>query len=246
MAEQDKLRQFISALRPEFTNVDWTALARKVLVENPQQAWRELPGKLQASRDLLAQDINRQPGQPINPQLMDQFMNLTGGFAPMGITKAIKPNAQNMSDMLPATYDDVTQLPIPKQFGGVKTEDYLFHGGVKGKLQNAPVTSFSKSPQEALEYTTISGGDMAAIPKSALNIYKGTDDALNKAIFDNDLDALKRAGYDGADLRSVYPGGYREVIVWNLEKALDKALYAPVSPMNGTIGIKRKLQSLLD
>lgn len=84
MAEQDKLRQFISALRPEFTNVDWTALARKVLVENPQQAWRELPGKLQASRDLLNQ---YEPGKGIDPRLMDQFMNLTGSFAPMGITK---------------------------------------------------------------------------------------------------------------------------------------------------------------
>lgn len=85
MAEQDKLRQFISALRPEFTNVDWTALARKVLVENPQQAWRELPGKLQASRELLSQDIARKPGEPINPELMNQFMGLTG-FAPAGIT----------------------------------------------------------------------------------------------------------------------------------------------------------------
>ena len=92
MAEQDKLRQFISALRPEFTNVDWTALARKVLVENPQQAWRELPGKLQASRDLLNQ---YEPGKGIDPRLMDQFMNLTGSFAPMGMTKAVAPVVQS-------------------------------------------------------------------------------------------------------------------------------------------------------
>jgi hypothetical protein len=70
-------------MRPEFTNVDWTALARKVLVENPQQAWNELPGKLQASRDLLNQ---YEPGKGIDPRLMDQFMNLTGAFAPMGLT----------------------------------------------------------------------------------------------------------------------------------------------------------------
>ncbi len=82
MVDPEKLRQFLGAMRPEFTNVDWTALARKVLVENPQQAWRELPGKLQASRDLLNQ---YEPGKGIDPRLMDQFMNLTGSFAPMGI-----------------------------------------------------------------------------------------------------------------------------------------------------------------
>jgi hypothetical protein len=83
VVDPEKLRQFLGALRPEFTNVDWTALARKVLVENPQQAWNELPGKLQASRDLLNQ---YEPGKGIDPRLMDQFMNLTGSFAPMGLT----------------------------------------------------------------------------------------------------------------------------------------------------------------
>ena len=68
----------MQALKP-----DLPGLARQVFIENPQTALRELPGKLQASRDLLNQ---YEPGKGIDPRLMDQFMNLTGSFAPMGVT----------------------------------------------------------------------------------------------------------------------------------------------------------------
>ena len=187
-------------------------------------------------------------------RLTDMIMAGPLGFAPAGITKVTKWS-------LPAQYDDVTKLPIPKEFGGIKTEDYLFHGGIKGKLDPASQrrdlqgaaevdgivpTSFSKSPQEALEYTTIAGGDMMAIPKSALNIYKGGNDALNQAVMSNNIRALKDAGYDGVDLQAINPGGYREVVVWNLDKAVDKALYAPVSSVGGEIAITQPLKSLLD
>lgn len=91
MVDQEKLRQLLGAMRPEFTNVDWTALARKVLVENPQQAWRELPGKLQASRDLLNQ---YEPGKPISQELLDQMLGLTS-FG--GVTKSVKPAAENFA-----------------------------------------------------------------------------------------------------------------------------------------------------
>ena len=67
----------MQALKP-----DLPGLARQVFIENPQTALRELPGKLQASRDLLNQ---YEPGKGIDPKLMDQFMNLTGSFAPAGI-----------------------------------------------------------------------------------------------------------------------------------------------------------------
>jgi len=187
-------------------------------------------------------------------KLTDMIMAGPLGFAPIGTIKSAKWS-------LPAEYDDVTKLPIPKEFGGVKTEEYLFHGGIRGKLDpkstkrylqgveevNGIVpTSFSKSPQEALEYTTIAGGDMVAIPKSALNIYKGGNDTLNKAVMSNNMKALKDAGFDGVDFQAIAPSGYREVVVWGLDKVVDKALYAPVKPIGGTIGITQPLKSLLD
>lgn len=78
MIDPEKMRLFMQALKP-----DLPGLARQVFIENPQTAMRELPGKLQASRDLLNQ---YEPGKGIDPRLMDQFMNLTGSFAPMGVT----------------------------------------------------------------------------------------------------------------------------------------------------------------
>lgn len=259
--DSTKLNQFLAALRPELANVDWAALARRVLVENPQTAMRELPGRLQGATDLLMQYnpgglVPNQPPTPpeVQQQLLGMAMDKGMAFAPMGMTKAAKW-------ALPAQYDDVTKLPIPKEFGGIKTDDYLFHGGIKGKLDVASQrrylqgaeavddlvpTSFSKSPQEALEYTTIAGGDMVAIPKSSLNLYKGGDDALNNAVMQGDLQALKKAGFDGVDLRAIYPGGYREVVVWDLSKVADKALYAPVQPVGGSVGITQPLKSLLD
>lgn len=77
MIDLEKLRLFVQALKPDLPGV-----ARQIFVDNPKQAWQELPGKLQASRELLNQ---YQPGQGIDPRLMDQFMNLTGSFAPAGI-----------------------------------------------------------------------------------------------------------------------------------------------------------------
>jgi hypothetical protein len=160
---------------------------------------------------------------------------------------------------LPSQYDDVTQLPIPKEFGGVKTEEYLFHGGIKGDLSTKGYdpylqgaarvddivpTSFSQSPQEALEYTTIAGGDMVAIPKSSLNLYKGGNEGLTNAALQADLQTLKNAGFDGVDLREIRPGGYREVLVWGLDKVSDKALYAPVGVVDGNVGIKNPLKKL--
>jgi len=193
-----------------------------------------------------------------NPQALNQLTQMITsgplGFAPAGMTKIAKWS-------LPAEYDDVTKLSIPKEFGGVKTEEYLFHGGVSGKLDpkstkrylqgveevNGIVpTSFSKSPQEALEYTTIAGGDMVAIPKSSLNIYEGGNKNLDKAILNGNTQVLKDAGYDGVDLQTVRPGGYREVVVWGLDKVMDKALYAPVGISQGEIAITQPLKSLLD
>lgn len=249
----DFVRYLETQERPEFLprQLDVMGLIRRLAITNPMTAARELPGKLAESRQMLE---NYEPGQQVSPELMNQFMNLVGGFAPTGVTKVAKW-------ALPSQYDDVTKLPIPKEFGGIKTEDYLFHGGIKGKLDVASKrkdlqgagevggvipTSFSKSPQEALEYTTIAGGDMVAIPKSSLNLYKGGDDALNNAVMQGDLQALKKAGFDGVDLREIYPGGYREVLVWDLNKVADKALYAPVQSVDGSVGITEPLKSLLD
>lgn len=183
------------------------------------------------------------------------------GFAPMGMTSAIGKKAVQESMSLPHNIEDVTTIPIPSKFGGVNTEEYLFHGGIKGKLdpmskrrnlQGAEAvddivpTSFSKSPQEALEYTTVSGGDIVAIPKSSVKIYEGGNKKLDEAFMSNNIKALKDAGYDGVDTRSIYPGGYREVVIWNLDKAAKKALYAPVSSTPTETYIREKLRSLLD
>ena len=253
MIDPEKMRLFMQALKP-----DLPRLARQVFIENPQTAMRELPGKLQASRDFLNQ---YEPGQGIDPRLMDQFMNLTGSFAPMGMTSAIGKKAVQESMSLPHGIEDVTTIPIPSKFGGVNTEEYLFHGGIKGKLdpmskrrnlQGAEAidgivpTSFSKSPQEALEYTSISGGDIVAIPKSSVKIYEGGNKKLDEAFMSNNIKALKDAGYDGVDTRSIYPGSYREVVIWNLDKAAKNALYAPVKSSSTETYIREKLKSLLD
>jgi hypothetical protein len=215
-----------------------------------ETALQRMPEQLAQSQALLSQ---YEPGGRLDPRLMDQFMNLAT-MGPMGMTKAVKWS-------LPKEYDDVTKLPIPKEFGGVKTEEYLFHGGIRGKLDPKSTkrylqgaekvndivpTSFSKSPQEALEYTTIAGGDLVAIPKSALNIYKGGNETLNKAVMSNNMQVLKDAGFDGVDFQAITPGGYREVVVWELDKVINKALYAPVRLSDGEIAITQPLKSLLD
>ena len=211
MIDPEKMRLFMQALKP-----DLPGLARQVFIENPQTAWRELPGKLQNYSNLLQQDIERrQAGQPIDQVLLDKLLGMTG-FAPMGMTSAIGKKAVQESMSLPHNIEDVTTIPIPSKFGGVNTEEYLFHGGIKGKLdpmskrrnlQGAEAvddivpTSFSKSPQEALEYTTVSGGDIVAIPKSSVKIYEGGNKKLNEAFMSNNIKALKDAGYDGVDTR---------------------------------------------
>jgi hypothetical protein len=206
-------------------------------------------------------------GQKLSTDAMNAYMKMIRETPPVGavnfnpeqvqaaqrVAQEIQKESKNIKQLelanesknwtLPQNYDDVTQLKIPKNFGGLKTKDYLFHGGVKDQLNPSALTSFSKSPQEALEYTTISGGNMAAIPKSSLKIYKGNDDVLNQAAKSGNLEPLKNAGYDGFDLRSFYPGGYREVMVWNLGKALDKAAYAPVGRVGDEIGITEPLKS---
>lgn len=88
-----KLNQFLAALRPELANVDWAALARRVLVENPQTAMRELPGRLQSATDLLMQYnpgglVPNQPPTPpeVQERLLGMAMDKGMAFAPMGIT----------------------------------------------------------------------------------------------------------------------------------------------------------------
>lgn len=100
-----KLNQFLAALRPELANVDWAALARRVLVENPQTAMRELPGRLQSATDLLMQynPGGLVPNQPPTPtevqqqQLLGMAMDKGMAFAPMGIfrpTTPLKPDPE--------------------------------------------------------------------------------------------------------------------------------------------------------
>lgn len=91
--DSTKLNQFLAALRPELTNVDWTALARKVLIENPQTALRELPGRLQGATDLLSQYnpgglLPNQPPTPpdVQEKLTGMAMDSGMAFAPMGVT----------------------------------------------------------------------------------------------------------------------------------------------------------------
>lgn len=91
--DSTKLNQFLAALRPELTNVDWAALARKVLIENPQTALRELPGRLQNATDLLSKYnpgglLPNQPPTPpeVQEQLLGMAMDKGMAFAPMGIT----------------------------------------------------------------------------------------------------------------------------------------------------------------
>jgi hypothetical protein len=242
------------------------ALKRQLydMIRNPSDYASMVGGRTQenlATAQALQNQAFGDPQNPLritNPQALNQLTQMITsgplGFAPAGITKGAKWS-------LPTEYDDVTKLPIPKEFGGVKTEDYLFHGGIKGKLdiasqrrdlQGAPETSgivptsFSKSPQEALEYTTISSGDMVAIPKSSLNIYQGGNKKLDDSIVNGNTQPLKDAGYDGVDLQTIRPGGYREVVVWGLDKVADKALYAPVGFSQGEIAITQPLKSLLD
>jgi hypothetical protein len=98
------LNQFLRTIRPEFTNVDWAGLARKVLVENPQTALRELPGRLQGATDLLSQYnpgglLPNQPPTPpeVQERLLGIAMNQGMAFAPMGIfrpTTPLKPDPE--------------------------------------------------------------------------------------------------------------------------------------------------------
>lgn len=88
MIDPEKMRLFMQALKP-----DLPGLARQVFIENPQTAWRELPGKLQNYSNLLQQDIERrQAGQPIDPVLLDKLLGMTG-FAPMGMTANVTKQA---------------------------------------------------------------------------------------------------------------------------------------------------------
>lgn len=81
----DFVRYLETQERPEFLprQLDVMGLIRRLAITNPMTAARELPGKLAESRQMLE---NYEPGQQVSPELMNQFMNLVGGFAPMGIT----------------------------------------------------------------------------------------------------------------------------------------------------------------
>lgn len=87
----DFVRYLETQERPEFLprQLDVMGLIRRLAITNPMTAARELPGKLAESRQMLE---NYEPGQQVSPELMNQFMNLVGGFAPMGIIqKAPQP-----------------------------------------------------------------------------------------------------------------------------------------------------------
>jgi hypothetical protein len=197
-------------------------------------------------------------GTKISQDALNAYLKMIRETPPVGAINPLQTTKPS-NWVLPSQYDDVTKLPIPEEFGGLKTEEYLFHGGIKGnlstkgydpylqeaaKVDDIVPTSFSQSPQEALEYTTIAGGDMVAIPKSSLNLYTGGNESLTNAALQGDLQALKNAGFDGVDLRSIRPGGYREVLVWGLDKVSDKALYAPVGIVDGNVGIKAALEKI--
>lgn len=81
----DFVRYLETQERPEFLprQLDVMGLIRRLAITNPMTAARELPGKLAESRQMLE---NYEPGQQVSPELMNQFMNLVGGFAPMGMT----------------------------------------------------------------------------------------------------------------------------------------------------------------
>jgi hypothetical protein len=55
--------------------------------QQAQVAMEQTPEKLEQSRAMLEQYT---PGQPMDPRLLEQFMNLAG-FGPMGMTKAVSP-----------------------------------------------------------------------------------------------------------------------------------------------------------
>ena len=74
-----------------------------------QGAVEATPEKLRQSRELLDQYT---PGQPIDPKLLDQFMNLAG-WGPMGVTKAVG----SMSDELSIVSNKVNDLYKKLQSG---------------------------------------------------------------------------------------------------------------------------------
>lgn len=98
----DFVRYLETQERPEFLprQLDVMGLIRRLAITNPMTAARELPGKLAESRQMLE---NYEPGQQVSPELMNQFMNLVGGFAPMGIVSPAVASQLKMATSLPKT-----------------------------------------------------------------------------------------------------------------------------------------------
>ena len=140
MIDPEKMRLFMQALKP-----DLPGLARQVFIENPQTAMRELPGKLQASRDLLNQ---YEPGKGIDPRLMDQFMNLTG-FAPMGMTANVTKQAA--TSLLDQPIQNTTENQLQKAFATVNPGDTVSGLVVRKDVPNMGSIGASLDNYEVLE-----------------------------------------------------------------------------------------------
>ena len=172
----------MQALKP-----DLPGLARQVFIENPQTALRELPGKLQASRDLLNQ---YEPGKGIDPRLMDQFMNLTG-FAPMGMTANVTKQAttslldQPAADMTERLYHG-TSPAAAKQ---IERSGFDINKSADGTVW------FTSNPQIGEVAATNKGAvveRLADLNKLKLGGWKETDKYS--------VDELIQQGYDGLRL----------------------------------------------
>lgn len=170
----------------------------------------EIAGQVMAEYGLSQDKFNQAAGLP-------KFV--AGGDTVKGMAKDVDLSR----DILLEEVDDVTVLPIPETFGGLPTKGMLYHGGrmnsdyvTQGALVNGvPALSYSRNPLEALEYASISRGDVYAVKTDGLRIYAGGDSTLDQAFQDDNLIDLKNAGYDGVDLRVMNGGGYNEVIVWS-------------------------------
>ena len=155
-------------------------------------------------------------------------------------------------DFLSRDVDDVTTLPIPKTFGGASTENRLFHGGTwQGAIADkqgvvidgVPATSFTRNPFEALEYASQPGGKVVSASSANLKIYAGDNAELNEKYQKEGASVVKKAGYDGIDLRALYGGGYNEVVVWNTG-ALQDLKSAPVKNVVDGIELEKNFEPI--
>lgn len=197
-----KLNQFLAALRPELANVDWVALARKVLIENPQTAWRELPGRLQASRDLLSQYNpggiipNLPPTPPdVEEKLLGMVMDKGMAFAPMGIT-AYHGSRSLFSQLDPTKAGTGEGKQVYGHGAGYTAgarpvaESYIFAGPegrltYKGKLMDR--NADRNTIDSAVYALHLAGGDKEIAKRSGL----ATPEKIDKVL----MDKIKPVGY---------------------------------------------------